>query len=315
MYVLLSGCSSNNIFDYMQPNRKEFPLSQDYLEEKDDGLLMRSSGDYAKDKLKILEAYVRMFIVSMRPQNWRAINYIDLQAGPGKNLFSPSSDVMLGSPLIALTAEHHFDNYWFVELNDKEYQALSKRISVSPRSANAHVLQGDCNIVVDNIVKRIEAIDKPFIKDTHPSLNLAFLDPEGIELEWETVEKLANMKRMDLIINFSTSGFTRNVGQMFNTDEETKIDKFFGTDEWRKEYEKVADKDNSHVRRVMIDFYKKRLSQFGYTYNEQEIIPPEKVIKNTKGAQIYTLIAASKHRLGDKFWKEAIKQSIQKKLL
>jgi three-Cys-motif partner protein len=303
MLILLSSCISDNIFDYMQPNRKEFPLSQDYLEEKDDGLSMRSSGDYAEDKLRILEAYIHIFIVSMRNKQWPAINYVDLQAGPGKNIFG-SNKVKFGSPLIALTAPYPFTNYWFVEQGNAEFSALNKRVAVSPHAAKVKMLQGDCNIVVDSIIDEIRAIDKkPKTGDKWSnSLNLAFLDPEGLELNWKTVEKLGSLAKMDLIINFSTSGFTRNADAVLEKENQTRLDTFFGTFEWRSVYEAVADKDSSIVRRTMIDFYRRRLEQLGYIYSEDLV---EKVFKNSRGRQLYTLIAASKHDLGHDFWDKA----------
>lgn len=291
-------------------------MSNPYVETVDDGLPMRDSNDYAKDKLRILEAYIHMFIVSMQNKNWRALNYIDLQAGPGKNHFTPSNDVMLGSPLIALSAKYPFTNYWFVELDAELHNALTTRVESHEYASRVTTVQGDCNVQIDNIIQQIEAIDREFIKGVYPSLNLAFLDPEGLELRWETVEKLARMPRMDLIINFSTSGFTRNVGQWFDKEEETRLDRFFGTPAWREVYKKVAHQDKSHVRRAMIDFYLKRLSSVdaNYNYNQRDIIPPERVFKNTKGVQVYTLIAASKHRLGNEFWQKAINRSRQRRL-
>ncbi|GEM_PF-2360717 len=56
-----------------------------YLEPVDDGLAMRDSQDYAKEKLLVLRYYLDQTITSMRGKNWIAINYLDLQAGPGKN--------------------------------------------------------------------------------------------------------------------------------------------------------------------------------------------------------------------------------------
>lgn len=37
------------------------------FETEDDGLLMRSSGEWASDKLYYVDAYLARFIVSMRP--------------------------------------------------------------------------------------------------------------------------------------------------------------------------------------------------------------------------------------------------------
>jgi three-Cys-motif partner protein len=267
---------------------------------------MRDSNDYAKDKLRILNGYISRFIVAMREKPMRALYYIDLEAGPGKNRFKSNGDIMNGSPLIALNARFPFTHYRFVEQKKELVEALKTRVAASDRHDRVRVLEGDCNVMVDFIVREIQTLDNQFIAGKQKSLNLAFLDPEGLELEWQTVEKLGKIERIDLIINFSTSGFTRNANQMLEKDKADKLDRFFGTPDWRGVYQPVSKKDNTHVRREMLDFYKTRLATLGY-----KIHPEEKVFRSSKNMQIYTLMFASKHPLGNKFWSGAIKEVSQ----
>lgn len=247
----------------------------------------------------------------MKDKNWRALNYIDLQAGPGKNIFRPSSDIMLGSPLIALTTRFPFSELFLVERGDSEFGALRSRLRTSDRGDCVNLYNDDCNAAIDAIVASIARIDRRYIAGKWPSLNLAFLDPEGLEVQWRTVEKLANLQRMDLIINFSTSGITRYAGQSFESDEDSIIDRFFGTREWRSIYEKTRHSDNSIVRRELIDFYLNRLSGKGYVTTERE----EREFRNLKNVQIYTIIFASKNDLGIRFWNDAVKEVRQPKLM
>lgn len=287
-----------------------------YLSPADDDLPMRESQDYAKDKLRILQGYVYRFTTSMRNKLWRALYFIDLQAGPGKNIFHPSKDIMLGSPLVALMAKYPFTHYRFVELDPVDFDALKKRVAHSPRNERVVLYNDDCNFIIDEIVGELQELDSRFMEGKWPSLNLAFLDPEGLELQWQTVEKLGRVNRMDLIINFSTSGFTRNAQQMFEAEQATKLDLFFGTDGWRSVYQQVVGRDVTHIRRTMLDYYKQRLASLGYVFNfERDILPDEKAFLNRKGAQVYTLMFASKHDLGIKFWNDAIQEVSQPRLL
>lgn len=286
-------------------------MSSSYLSPQEDGLLMRQSRDYAKDKLRILQGYIYRFTTSMREKPWRSLFYLDLMAGPGKNIFSPSQEVMLGSPLIALTARYAFTHYRFVEAGSNEFAALQTRVSSSKRVTDVQIWNDDCNIVVDQIIEEIMAIDKQYIHGRWPSLNLAFLDPEGLELNWNTVEKLGKVNRMDLIINFSTSGFTRNVDQMIKKGQTGTLDEFFGTQEWQEVYKRVADRDATHVRRAMLDFYKERLTKLGYHLNREHEIVQEPVFQNRKRVQIYTLMFASKDDLGIEFWNAAVQEVSQ----
>jgi three-Cys-motif partner protein len=138
------------------------------------------------------------------------------------------------------------------------------------------------------------------------TFNLAFLDPYGLELQWETVEHLAQMNKMDLIINFSTSGLNRYIDQAVNSREATKIDSFFGTDEWRDLYDPSA--TATVKRRIWIDFYINRLAKYGYVRFLPDLGDSGEVsVKNRRNVQIYSLVFASKHPLGGKLWNVAAK--------
>ncbi len=285
-------------------------LTYVYLRNEEDGLPTRPSQDYAKDKLAILKGYLGRFTTAMKDKSWRALNYIDLQAGPGKNSFKPSGDILLGSPLLALTTRFAFDNVFLVEMGTSEYDALVSRVEASNLGESVKHYNEDCNVAVDKIVENIKQNDKVYSPGIWPCLNLAFLDPEGLEVEWQTVEKLASLQRMDLIINFSTNGITRNAGQLVGHEEDTVIDRFFGTREWRSIYEETRRKGGSVVRRELIDFYLGRLKGMGYVKTKRE----EKPFKNQRNVQVYTMIFASKHDLGIQFWNGAVQEVNQPRL-
>ena len=178
---------------------------QNYLHLLEDGLVVRKSQAYARDKLYALQAYLHMAMVAMKNKGWSAFNYIDLQAGPGKNRIG--EEILFGSPLIALNTRPNFDHYWFNELDADNFSALLERISESDQSHKVHLFQSDVNEVVDDVVKAIREMDQEYRSQGQWStLNIAFLDPKGLEMNWDTVEKLASVSRMDLIINFSTVG-------------------------------------------------------------------------------------------------------------
>jgi len=291
-------------------------MSDKYLQNEDDGLIMRGSNDYAKDKLTILQGYIYRFTTSMRDKPWTALNYIDLQAGPGKNRFSPSNEIRLGSPLAALSTQNPFDNYFFVESGKQEFVDLKTRVQASPLNDRVNLYNQDCNIAIDEIISGLDQIDNKRMPGEWKSLNLAFVDPEGLEIQWETLEKLGKQNRMDLIINFSTSGVTRTASTMVDKEQETKLDRFFGTAQWRDIYKEVEKKGASRIRRQLLDFYIDRLSQLGYINNlQKDLESKEKEFKNRRNVQIYTLIFASKHPLGIRFWNGAINEVRQPGLL
>ena len=277
-----------------------------YIAPEDDGLKTCNYGKWTEEKLDYLTRYIERFETSMRDKPWRARHYIDLQAGPGKCRVKRTTRVLLGSPLIALTTEHPFTGYFFVDNDHGNVEALRRRCSQSSLTSKVIIFEGDCNIVVDEIVKHVKAIDSHFIRGAWPSLNLAFLDPEGFELRWETVAKLASLARMDLIINFSIYGLRRFMPICIKQDH-SDIDDFFGGTEWRDIYYKYA--GHSGRVRALLDSYKDKLGALGY---EDVRDSTEPLIRNTlRRAPLYYLVFACKHRLGNKFWNDIAQQNLQ----
>jgi len=278
-----------------------------FLLPEDDGLPVRSSNEYARYKLLAVQTYIEITNTSMKEKPWKDRYYVDLFAGPGKNKIGNS--IVLGSPLIALTTQMPFTQYRLNEKSAKLATALKQRVAASPQNAHTEIYEKDANEAVKDICEEITARD--LVKDgLWSTLNVAFLDPEGLELHWETVAHLAKIAKMDLIINFSTNGIIRNYGAG-NYDV---INRFFGTDEWMKIYRR--EKNPTFRRRALIDFYRGRLREFRYN-----IIDPDPDLggedisfKNIKNAQVYSLIFASKNELGDKFWKAAAKRTRQPRL-
>src|SRR5690606_7077769 len=217
------------------------PDQEGYLQPVDDGLPMSVWGFWARKKLDILARYIKSSTKAMASpkMHWRRRYYIDLLAGPGmSHIKYQPSNIFLGSPLIALTDETGFTDYIFVEADATNVMALEKRCAAVRRNrpgGNIAVLPGDCNVLIDDIVDEIKSVDRPpFSKTDWNSLVLAFLDPEGLELNWETVLKLASLNRVDLLINFSTGGLKRTALPALEMKPgKAQADRFFGDTAWR----------------------------------------------------------------------------------
>jgi three-Cys-motif partner protein len=277
----------------------------DYLRPVQDGLYTLSSGVWAIEKLDYLSRYIGTFETSMR-EKWDHRNYIDLFAGPGKNVVKGTNRIFLGSPLIALTTRYPFTGFYFVNNKRSEMDALKQRCTASPHFDAVHIFSEDANKIVDIIVGSIRQFSPN-------SINLAFLDPFGLNLNWSTVAKLGSLQRCDLIIHYSQQGFTRYISSAHIIENKIKIDTFFGTDEWRNIYATWCQGPRKRgLHRELIDFYKDRLKTLGY----QEVKQPsemltEPLIRNKKrNSPLYRLIFASKHPLGEKFWREIIGRDV-----
>jgi three-Cys-motif partner protein len=283
-----------------------------YLDSVNDNLLMRQAGEWATEKLDYLRRYIDVFETSMRGK-WHTRIYLDLLAGPGKNRISNTKNVVLGSPLIALKTRFPFTRYYFTDANAANISALQERCKASPYNNRIHTQTGDCNQLIDNIVVELKQVE-------NNSLNLAFLDPEGLELHWNTVAKLADIKRMDMIIIYPEGGLNRIMAKIYNKPIETSVDLFFGTSEWREIYIKYKYQHKSGHHRELIDLYKTQLQALGYkeVRRGDEAGGYEPLMRNTKrNAPLYRLIFASKNPLGERFWQAITKRNVygQRRLL
>jgi three-Cys-motif partner protein len=280
----------------------------DYLLPIADGLPVRESGEWVKEKLFFVKRYIDIFEVAMRGKNWRRRIFIDLFSGAGKCVIRNTNEHLVGSPIIALQTKYPFTDYYFGDLDSGNIDALRQRTTnCSVPKGNVHFMVGNANSKVIDVCNDIQRFDKQYLQGIFPCINLAFLDPEGLELEWETIAKLASMKRMDLIIHYSQNGLTRNLNKCYSTEKDTVVDRYFGDRNWRVVYQSALSKRESiGIHRSLIDYYKSKLSDLGYVViNDSYEIAREPLIRNTqKKAPLYRLIFASKHSLGNKIWNE-----------
>ena len=79
------------------------------------------------------------------------------------------------------------------------------------------MIRGDCNEVIDEAISRLPG----------HGLNLALVKPYGLEpLRFETLRKLAQVKRMDLIIHFPIADMKRNILNVKKDEYAGFIDRF-----------------------------------------------------------------------------------------
>jgi three-Cys-motif partner protein len=283
-----------------------------YLQPQADGLLMRKSGDWVEEKLDYLRRYIDIFQTAMQHKKWRAHHYIDLFAGPGKCIVPAKGSVLLGSPLLALTASPPFTSCFFADLDGESLAALQERCSASPQYSHVRFLEGDSNALVRGIVDEIKAIDRPHLRDQWSSINLTFLDPAGLDLHWQTVETLSEPYTMDLIIHYPQGGLNRYAGAAFNSEDTNKVDLFFGGTEWRDIYAEGSRFGIGCDHRKLMDLYKSKLQALGYqeVFRDDEV-GDEPLIRNARrNAPLYRLLFASKHPLGSRFWRAVTRRNV-----
>jgi three-Cys-motif partner protein len=276
-----------------------------FLEPENDGLPMRPSGPWVAEKLFFLERYLHMFSITMSGKSWCAVNYIDLFAGSGKCRVRDDGKIHLGSPLLALTAPRPFTNYFFADADAGSIEVLKERCRGSRFFDRIRYYVGDSNVKVRKVVDLIKQVNAESRDSEWPSLNLAFLDPDGLELRWETVAALAEV-RTDLIIHYSQMGITRNAPICVDQSGETVLDRFFGGGDWRDIYRSTQSLGR------LLEYYMSKLRQLGYkeVRRADEIWRAPLIRSAEKKAPLYRLLFASRSPLGHKFWRQVTSKDV-----
>lgn len=258
---------------------------EQYVEFPIDKLPARVVGDWSEDKHYYLKHYIDIFETGMH-KKWASRAYIDLFAGPGMCKLRKAGRFTEGSPLLALKATHPFTQYFFSDLDPAVVAALKKRCQPFKDKVEINIFQRDCNAVAKEIAAKI----KP------TTLCLAFLDPTGLDLGFDAIKTLTTGKNMDLIIHFPHgTTIKRNIEKFYGKDE-SKMDAFFGGDEWRTIYEKNPTLSN--LTSGLLDLYRKKLAGIGYTMEPDQAV----LVKNLKNVPLYALLFASRHPKGNQFW-------------
>jgi three-Cys-motif partner protein len=157
-------------------------------------------------KLVLNEYYVGPYLNILCKNGFR-VAYVDLFAGPGLNLIGEKKVPLPGSPLIPMLSsqntQYRFSKFIFSDMNHEYIRALNKRCSdIDPSSIDIDIREEDANLVV----RKLPAMFDEY-KIDHA---LIFIDPEGMEFSWESMEELKTVN-CDLIINFPSAGLQRNL--------------------------------------------------------------------------------------------------------
>ena len=244
----------------------------------------RVAGPWVLEKLKLLESYLPGYLQATKDARDRI--YIDGFAGPGWNRIRDQQDCVRGSPLIALDAVGKdnrvpFTKLIFIEGDRGTANELTGAIEAHGTDRKWDIEVGDVNEVLPTIVRSLPKRAPTFV----------FLDTQGIDPRWDTIKAISAW-RTELLINFP-------LGMSINRNPDSpKVDEYFGTKEWRSLWD--------GRRSAVVDFYRKRLREIGYTAQ-----PKDPRIINTRngfGQHLYYLIPAGKHEASPNIWNWVLQQ-------
>ena len=261
-------------------------------------------GPWSEDKLQLLKKYLGAYSAIMQGQRWcrNGYHYIDAFAGTGRSRARDEERYIDGSPRVALTIEHPFHSYTFIEKTPWRAQRLRELEDEFPRR-DIRVREGDCNRI-------ITAEITPSIRYERFNRGLIFLDPFGMGTQWSTIEQIAETRALEIFMNFPVMALNRTVlpndPNALTEAQVERMNLFWGSTEWRGDiYEEVQTlfglvemKIRRTTGRRLGRLFKKRL---------EEVFPcvtDPLVMTNSKNAPLYCLILAGHKPTGTKIVQE-----------
>lgn len=204
-------------------------------------------GKHTDDKVDRLRQYLVAFSTALKNQGFVRV-YVDAFAGSGGRTdvlpalplldgdAEPLTLTVPGSARLALEVEPPLDSIVLIENNPKRFKALEAlKAEYSDRKIVCH--PGDANSAVKNLCQRL-----PWQGSTKVPRGMRaviFLDPYGMEVDWDTVEAVAATKAVDLWYFFPLMGLYRQAArEQLNIDaaKRARLNRVLGTTDWEKDW-------------------------------------------------------------------------------
>ena len=250
---------------------------------EDDGLYIEEVGAWSADNHHFLRRYIDAFTTAMKSKPWHGLHYVDLFAGAGIEKLR-GNRLDWGSPLIAAQAPNRFTRMHLCELDDEKFTALSNRIGRFKQPDEPQLLNEDANGAISQIIEELPM----------GSLTLAFIDPYGLHLHFETLRELGQ-RRADLLIFFPDHlDALRNWENVYRGQPDSNLSKVLGTTTW---HERMMARPRDQWAHELTQVYVEQIKSLGYVHFDYERIALK------RGQPLYRLIFCSKHEAGARIWR------------
>lgn len=264
-----------------------------------DAVEPRRWGYWTQEKLRVLHEYLDAFTTTSTASRERV--YLDAFAGLGEGADRLTGQRFEGSVRIALGIENPpFTRFRFFEIRQKA-DRLRHQLDEDFPGRDIRVYSGDCNQTIPQALADLQ--------DLRWAPTFAFLDPDGMELAWETLAALAGHKRgyrrgvskpeykIEMWILFPSQGLIRILElKKEPTDRNAaQATRLFGTDAWRVTHRRrrAGEIDGRTAREEYVNLMRWRLEEvLGYQWTH----PLE--VKNLRGGPLYHMILATDNEAG-----------------
>lgn len=259
---------------------------------------------WTRNKLQILEDYLPAFNRAGSSVSQRI--YIDLMSGQPDNVERHTKVKFDGSPKIALRADPGFTVLRFGEIGRKADLLQTALAEEFPGDDRYRVVKGDCNVTIDDTLADL--------RDIRWAPTFAFLDQQGAEIRWATIEKLAQFRRnnrnlkVEQWILMSPSMINREVRK--SEAYRLRVTQLYGTSEWLHIQEALWQRQitASQYRAEMVNLMRHRLqNSLGYKFTQR--IPMK---MSTNKMEIFDMVFATDHEVGDKIMRHLYNEAAKR---
>lgn len=267
-------------------------------------------GNWTEAKMDIVVDYAKAYLTIMSKQPWAKTLYFDGFAGSGLIEVEDTTDRIKGTSLRILEIDKPkpFDTYYFVEKNPKIKAALESNIQANYSGKNTYVIQEDCNVKLIAMAK--------YLKDNSNYRALAFIDPYGMSVNWESIYALKDLG-VDLWILVPTGlGINRllkNNGEISDAWL-TKLEKFLGLsrEKIKDHFYKKEITNTLFGEEVKINKEKGTVSKAGELYKQRlgtvfKHVTDPFVMRNSTNSIMYHFMMATNNSKALKIANEVIK--------
>lgn len=213
--------------------------------------MQKFGDDYTRKKLEAVENYLRPYRQVLKRQQFELL-YIDACAGSGHSMPKSASQeekesaqqaaldgfsspvleaeqILTGSAVRALSSEPPFHRYLLNDKKQANVRALSSIVAEDfPHLADRVEITGyDANDMIEKVCDNY---------DWKKTRALVFLDPFGLQINFETLKMLGATEAVDLWYLVPVFAMYRQVSGTgeINPDGGPRVDAALGTSEWRE---------------------------------------------------------------------------------
>lgn len=257
----------------------------------DDGLYTPDIKRHSVEKIQLHNLYARIFATAMR-KKWPQLAYVGLYSGSGRARLSGTNDIVETSAIAVLRQPDRFTDYIYVDHDQQCVEALNTRVRALNVSAHITVIRGDVNESVGLVRDAL-----PVYSRSHGLLAFCFIDPFDLQLRFETIRALSDLKVDFLILLMLGVDGRRNFKQYLADESSTRIGDLIDAPQWRSEY-----RAGRNVIHFLLDRFDAAMQRVGYLSAADDV---HRVTIAGMGVLQYVLAFYSKNEVGRDFWRKS----------